>query len=96
MTDSTARPRTALESAERLRAERAGELKALTDRHAWLLANAAHPVLHALIEAHGPDSDSEWPDCRQCPDVPNNYGDSDLESWPCPVWSFVSDRMEDR
>jgi hypothetical protein len=69
-------------------AEHAATDKALRARHAWLLEHAPHPILRALIEAHRPASDGEFPACAECPEIPNEYGDSDPESWPCRVWTF--------
>lgn len=70
--------------------------EALRARHAWLLANTVDPILRALIEAHRPGSDDEFPDCPACPAPPSEIdGDDQPTAWPCPVWVFISDRMED-
>jgi hypothetical protein len=86
------------EEEERIRAseaEHAAEDKALRERHAWLLEHAPHPILRALIEAHRPDRDGLWADCPECPRSPGEIdGDDVPEAWPCPVWRFISDRME--
>lgn len=96
-TASAARPQTALETAEKVRADRDREIADLYARHAWLVANAPHPILAALVEAHGPhgDPNTQWPDCAACPPNSDDYGDSWPAEWPCGVWSFISDRMED-
>lgn len=75
-------------------AEAVAKDKALRDRHAWMLANAADPILRALVEAHAPHGD-DWPKCPGCPEVPNLYEDLTPDDWPCPVWLFISDRMGD-
>jgi hypothetical protein len=94
--EAAARPKTALQSAQEVRAQRDREVAALYARHAWLVANAPHPILAALVEAHGPhgDSNTQWPDCAACPANSDDYGDEPA-SWPCGVWSFISDRMEE-
>ena len=77
------------------RAVRERQLKVLTNRHAWMLAVAKDPILRALIEAHAPlCGDLLFPDCVECPEQAHQTGDSDPESWHCPVWRFISDRME--
>lgn len=93
---ASARTKTASETAAEVRAQRDREIAALRARHAWLVANAPHPILAALVEAHGPhgDSDTRWPDCAACPPNSDDYGDEPAE-WPCGVWSFISDRMEE-
>jgi hypothetical protein len=89
------RHKTALESSEDVRAQRDREVAVLHARHAWMLANAPHPILAALVEAHGPHRDDDrWPDCAACPPNSDDYGDEPA-SWPCGVWSFISDRMGD-
>lgn len=89
-----ARQRTALGSAEEIRAQREHQAAALRARHEQMLARATDPILKALIEAHGPTGNRLWPDCAGCPSVPDEY-DSVPEDWPCGVWMFVSDRMGD-
>lgn len=79
---------------EDMAAERARQLKVLTDRHDAMLAAADHPILSALLQAHGPRGEGLFPSCFECPAVNNQCGDSDPESWPCGVWTFISDRME--
>lgn len=74
-------------------AERKAEDQTNRDRHAWMLANAPHPILGALVEAHGPAGDDVYPSCSACPAIHDDYG-SEPADWPCPVWAFVSDRME--
>lgn len=82
---------------EEVARERDRQFRALKDWHAELLRETAgNPVLHALIEAHGPkpERDGPWAHCSECPEVNNQDGDSDPEYWPCGVWIFISDRME--
>lgn len=81
-------------SPEDIHAERDRQRKVLTDRHATLLATVDHAVLKALIEAHGPSGEVEFPTCSTCPEIHDDYGDSDPRDWPCDVWTFISDRME--
>lgn len=93
---SAAAARESLARSEKVRAARDRELADLYARHAWLIANAPHPILAALVEAHGPHGDprTQWPDCAACPPNADDY-DSWPASWPCGVWSFISDRMEE-
>jgi hypothetical protein len=71
------------------------EQLAYRERHAWMLDNVADPILRALIEAHRPDRDGLWADCPECPRPPSEIdGDDVPEAWPCPVWRFISDRLE--
>jgi hypothetical protein len=67
--------------------------RANRDRHAHLLRFSSHPVLTTLIEAHGPVDSDCFPTCDTCPPTHDDYG-SEPAGWPCPVWVFVSDRME--
>ena len=93
--EAAAPPKTPLKSADEVRAQRDREIADLYARHAWLIANAPHPILAALVEAHGPHGDDDrWPDCAACPANSDDYGDEPA-SWPCSVWSFISDRMEE-
>ncbi len=90
-----ARQRTALGSAEEVRAQREQQVGVLRARHTAMLERATDPILRALVEAHGPSGTSQlWPTCSECPEVPDEYG-SEPESWPCGVWWFISDRMEE-
>ncbi len=78
-----------------IRADHAARTRSLRQRHEHLLKFAGHPVLTALLEAHGPDreSDDPYPKCAACPE---EYTGSDYEhpDWPCSVWEFISERME--
>lgn len=89
-----ARRRALTGTPEDMAAERARQLKVLTDRHEAMLAAADHPILIALLEAHGPRGEALFPTCSACPEVNSQYGDSDPEDWPCGLWTFISDRME--
>lgn len=88
-----AQQRTAYGTPEEIRAQREREAATLRARHATMLAAGTDPIVHALIEAHSPDSADVFPGCAACPTVYDEY-DSGPESWPCGVWSFISDRME--
>lgn len=90
-----ARRRTALGTAEEVRAQRQREVDVLRARHEAMLGHARDPIVKALIEAHSPQGDERlWPSCMGCPSVPDMYGDSEPEGWPCSVWVFISERME--
>lgn len=88
-----ARRRTAYGSPEEIRAQRERESGVLLARHEVMLAAATDPILRALVEAHGPVSDDCFHTCAACPEPDYGYG-SEPAGWPCPVWLFVSDRME--
>lgn len=76
-------------------AEAVARDEANRERHAHLLRISDHPVLTALVEAHGPASADRYPVCVACPAPPSEYdGDPQPTDWPCPVWVFISDRME--
>lgn len=65
------------------------------ERNLWMLINAPHHILAALIRTHGPASASVTPTCKGCPSFVDEYdGELVAADWPCPVWVFVSDRME--
>lgn len=65
--------------------------KVLTDRHEHLLNVIPDPILRELIEAHGPQGGWDAT-CAACDPVYDEY-DSEPASWPCVVWTFVSDRL---
>jgi hypothetical protein len=90
-----ARQRSAVGTVKEIQAQREREIGTLRARHEVMLSRATDPILRALIEAHGPSGNRLWPDCAECPPVPNEY-DTDPESWPCGVWMFISDRLEVR
>jgi hypothetical protein len=73
------------------------EDRAHRDRHSHLLRVASHPVLTALIEAHGPVGDGVYPSCATCRGWEDETTGEQTtpEDWPCPVWLFISDRMGD-
>lgn len=86
------------EEQERIRAaetEAIAEDKAARERHAWMLANAPHPILRELVAAHRPASEDLYPACAECPAPPSEIdGDPEPTAWPCGVWMFISDRWE--
>jgi hypothetical protein len=69
------------------------------ERHRWMAEHAEHPVLKALVEAHGPDDDGAGGlVCWGC--EPVHYDklmrpllNPEPVPWPCSVWEFVNDRM---
>lgn len=74
-------------------AQRAQEMAVLRARHALIAELATDRVLKALIDAHAPQGDGSWPTCAGCPETGDDYREP--EDWPCSVWSFISDRMEE-
>lgn len=69
--------------------------RANRERHQTLLAGSPHPILTALLTAHGPSDASLYPTCSECePVVSGMYGDSEPTDWPCKVWKFISDRTD--
>jgi hypothetical protein len=58
---------TAYGTPEQIKAQRENEARTLRERHAWMLTNAADPILRALIEAHRPRNDDLFPDCAGVP-----------------------------
>jgi hypothetical protein len=76
-------------------AEAIAEDRANRERHMWMLGVITDRILNALLNAHAPGSDDRYPNCGECPQPPSEIdGDPVPESWPCPVWMFISDRLE--